>query len=174
VKRTWQQIRAPQSQLNHWLRQADLRFVRGLARGLKKWSLLASEWEALRQMYHPGRTSPVALARALGMTKGGASKLIDRLVRKGLVLKEISSFDRRYRSVGLTRAGKRLVPALASLVDNTERDCFGSQPTDGQHGLMDALKRVIGAAHKRYLNIWVSTDGAGGQWAYERAGWLGT
>jgi DNA-binding MarR family transcriptional regulator len=172
VKRVWKPIRAPQAELSHWLRHTDARFSKELARGLKKWNLIASEWEALRQMYNPARTSPLAMARALAMTKGGASKLIDRLIKKGLVEKQVASSDRRCRAVGLTRAGKRLVPCLAKLVVNTERRFFDRLTTYGRHGLMDDLKVIVGAAHRKYLKTWVSASGGGGQWAYERTGWF--
>jgi MarR family transcriptional regulator, lower aerobic nicotinate degradation pathway regulator len=171
LKRTWEQISSPQAQLSHWLGQVETRFSAELARGLKQWRLLPSEWEALRQMYRPGRTSPLALAQAIGMTKGGTSKLIARLMKKGLVIKEIAPFDGRGRAVGLTRAGKRLVPRLASLAEATEREFFSVLQQDGRRGCMDALKRVLGEEQKRYLDIWVSSTGAGGQWAYERVLW---
>jgi DNA-binding MarR family transcriptional regulator len=40
------------------------------------------------------------------MSKGGMSKLIDRLVKRKLVRKDVSEFDRRVRAVGLTAYGK--------------------------------------------------------------------
>ena len=69
-----------------------------------------SEWAVLRELYRPGRRSPVELGQVIGMTKGGASKLIDRLVKKGLVRKEVSEFDRRFRGVELTEYGREWVP----------------------------------------------------------------
>src|SRR5262249_50004451 len=83
---------APTSFAMYWLKRAERQVSSRLARELKELNLIPSEWHALRAMYESARTSPLALARSLNMTKGGASKLICRLVKKKLVRKKVSHF----------------------------------------------------------------------------------
>jgi DNA-binding MarR family transcriptional regulator len=51
------------------------------------------------------------LARALRVTVGGTSKLVDRIERAGLIAREPDPDDRRASRVALTTAGKRKVAA---------------------------------------------------------------
>jgi DNA-binding MarR family transcriptional regulator len=172
LKRSWLPISAPQAQASHWLRLAQTQFSARLIHALTQRGLIRSEWEVLRQLYRPVPSSPLALARAIGMTKGGTSKVISRLVEKGLVSKARAYPDRRGRTVELTRAGKRLVPDLASLQAAVEAGFFSKLQTRTRHTeFMDALKRLLGAEEKRYVAIWVTPGGWGGQWAHDRTLW---
>src|SRR3954453_15498670 len=52
-----------------------------------------------------------ALARALRVTVGGTSKLVDRIERPGLIARKPDPDDRRASRVALTTAGKRRLTA---------------------------------------------------------------
>jgi DNA-binding MarR family transcriptional regulator len=127
----------------HWLKRVERRVCGKLARELKELGLITSEWEALREMYKPDRTSPLALARALRMSKGGASKLIDRLVKKKLVRKKVAAFDRRCRVVGLTMKGEQLVPYLSLMEFSTDYEAFRRLGGKMHRKLLEALRAVI-------------------------------
>ncbi len=97
--------------------------------------------------------SPVEIAHAIGMTKGGASKLVDRLVKKGFAVKSVGEFDRRFRTVELTEAGRGLVPRFARFVDNTDREIFGN--LNRRRRLLRTLKRVVHTRRqKERVDIW--------------------
>jgi len=151
-KRIFQPIVEAQWLCSYWLKRADRRLSRSFARELKDRGIIASEWAALREMYRPGRSCTVALATALGMTKGGASKVLARLVRKGLARREASEFDRRYRPAKLTKRGRNLVPYLAIFDDGIDREFFPKEKL--RYNLMRALKRVVHAPRKERENIW--------------------
>jgi DNA-binding MarR family transcriptional regulator len=51
------------------------------------------------------------LARALRVTVGGTSKLVDRIERAGLIARQPDPDDRRASRVALTAAGKRKLAA---------------------------------------------------------------
>jgi DNA-binding MarR family transcriptional regulator len=167
LKRTWQPISSPQHQLSYWVKLAETHFSKAFARELGRWNLIASEWAALREMYRPGRLSPLDLARAIGMTKGGASKLIVRLVAKGLVRKKVGKSDRRTRSINLTQPGRDLVPHLADLETAEEHNSYRRLPGIGRIRLIERLKRALGAERKGYLEHWITSDGNAGQWLFQ-------
>jgi len=139
--KTWKRITQTQSLCSYWLKRADSHVSRSFARHLKACGLVASEWAAIRQLYRPNRMSPVEIAQAIGMTKGGASKLVDRLVKKGLAIKSVGEFDRRFRTVELTEAGRGRVPRFARFVDDTDREIFGNLKR--RRRLLRTLKRVV-------------------------------
>jgi DNA-binding MarR family transcriptional regulator len=137
---------------SYWLKHAGRRLSSSFAGELKQRGIIASEWAALREMYRPGRSSPCALATALGMTKGGASKLLDRLVRKGFASKEVSEFDRRYRPAKLTECGRDLVWHLAMLDISIECEFFPKEHL--RYSLMHALERIVYAPRNEPVDMW--------------------
>jgi DNA-binding MarR family transcriptional regulator len=139
--KTWKRITQTQSLCSYWLKRADRHVSSSFARHLKGLRLTASEWAAIRQLYRPNRMSPVEIAHAIGMTKGGASKLVDRLVKKGWAIKRVGEFDRRFRTVELTEAGLYLVPRFARFVDTTDREIFGDY--NRRRRLLRTLKRIV-------------------------------
>ncbi len=64
---------------------------------------------ALRRAGEPFRLSPTALARALLMTTGTMTGRLDRLERRGWIVRVPSAHDRRSLDVELTPEGRRLV-----------------------------------------------------------------
>jgi DNA-binding MarR family transcriptional regulator len=151
--KTWKRITQTQSLCSYWLKRADRHVSSSFARHLKACHLAASEWAAIRQLYRPNRMSPVEIAHAIGMTKGGASKLVDRLVKKGFAIKRVGEFDRRFRTVELTEGGRALVPRFARFVDNTDREIFGN--LNRRRRLLRTLKRVVHRQRqKQRVDIW--------------------
>jgi DNA-binding MarR family transcriptional regulator len=160
-RRTWEPILEAQWLCSYWLKRADRRVSSTFARELKGSGLIASEWAALREMYGPGRTSSVGLAPAIGMTKGGASKLIDRLVRKGLVTRSVGKLDRRCRPVRLTYGARALVRYLAMLDEVNDRDFFPQNffpqkklRHKSTSGLIRELQRVVYAGRNECVDLW--------------------
>lgn len=85
-----------------------------------------AQWAALRYFHtapEPARTATL-FARHHATTKGTAVQTIAALVRKGLLMRQVSSQDRRVRPISVTEAGlallerdplSRFVNAIASL-----------------------------------------------------------
>lgn len=142
-RRPFEPITQAQWLCSYWLKRADRRVSRSFAEQLKAYGLIASEWAAMREMYKPGRNSSVGLAPAIGLTKGGASKVIDRLVRKGLARRKVGELDRRCRPVALTRRGKDFVWHLSMREADTDREFFPKEKL--RYNLTRALKRAAGA-----------------------------
>jgi DNA-binding MarR family transcriptional regulator len=65
------------------------------ARKLLASEVTVAEWVVLREMYEADAMAPSVLAEHTGMTRGAASKLIERLVAKKLVSRRGRSDDRR-------------------------------------------------------------------------------
>jgi DNA-binding MarR family transcriptional regulator len=154
VRATWQPITQAPWLCSYWVKRADRRHSSSFAKDLKAWGIIASEWAALREMYKPGRNSSLGLATAIGMTKGGASKLVDRLVRKGLARRTVGELDRRCRPVGLTRRGKTIVWHLAMREENIDREFFPKEKL--RYNLTRALKRVVNLGPNERVNPWLA------------------
>jgi DNA-binding MarR family transcriptional regulator len=102
-----------------------------------------TEWGALRTRWSQSETTHAELIRALGMTKGAASKVVSRLEEKGLAGRQLADGRAREQSLSLTTAGKDLVPLLAALADANDAHFFGHIPAAERDALTQAMKALV-------------------------------
>jgi MarR family transcriptional regulator, 2-MHQ and catechol-resistance regulon repressor len=85
-----------------------------------------------------------ALADQLGVTSGGATRLVDRVAADGLVARRLCTQDRRVHHVALTDAGRTLLAqVLEAHRADLERELTSRLPGDTQaqlDGLLDQLR----------------------------------
>lgn len=127
----------------YWLRYVSNHVSHAFAQKVEAKGVTVAEWVLLRELLSAGLVSPSQLADTVGMTRGAISKLIERLCRKNLVVRTASDGDRRYQTVELTAAGKRLVPVLAALADENDRKFFGHLSSEARAMLMSLLKEIV-------------------------------
>ncbi len=99
----------------------------------------------MREMFDDREASPGVLAERIGMTRGGVSKLVDRLVRKKLVTRWHRSDDRRFQSIALTGAARRLIPQLAALADQNDEEFFYPLSAGERAALIATMKKLVQA-----------------------------
>ncbi len=129
--------------LGYWLRFVSNHVSHAFALQVEAQGVTVAEWVLLRQMLDAGPANPSQLADAVGMTRGAVSKLVERLCRKKLAARSASDGDRRYQTVELTAAGKRLVPVLAQLADENDREFFGHLRAEERKSLVRVLQDIV-------------------------------
>jgi DNA-binding MarR family transcriptional regulator len=153
----WEAIRPASSHTNFWIKHTERRFSRAFGRLLRHSGIIASEWMALRELYRPMRHNILELVEKIGMSKGGASKLVSRLERKGLVVKYQEGFDRRRRGVELTRAGRDFVVQTAALEIDIDRKFFGPLGNTRRFRISESMQRfLLNEPHIQRLTRWVN------------------
>jgi DNA-binding MarR family transcriptional regulator len=91
-----------------------------------------------------GRMRVGDLARALRITVGGTSKLVDRIERAGLIAREPDPEDRRASRVSLTTAGKRkLTVAVKSYEAEVSSILEGALASQEQQRMRDYVSRLL-------------------------------
>jgi DNA-binding MarR family transcriptional regulator len=133
------------SHTGFWLRLVSNHVSQAFARKLLDSGATAAEWVVLREMYDRGDLSPSVLAGLTGMTRGAASKLIDRLVGKRLVSRQERNDDRRYQDIELTAQGGLLVPVLAAIADQNDEEFFAPLTAAERELLVATLKKLAQA-----------------------------
>ena len=128
-----------------WMRFVSNHVSQAFARKLLKTGVTVAEWVVLREMYGRDDMTPSRVADLTGMTRGAASKLIDRLVAKNLVHREERTDDRRYQDIRVTAAGARLVPSLAALADRNDHEFFAALTAAERQTLIAILKKLVHA-----------------------------
>jgi DNA-binding MarR family transcriptional regulator len=127
----------------YWLRFVSNHVSHAFARKVEAHGVTVAEWVLMREMLDAGTANPSQLANAVGLTRGAVSRLVERLSRKKLVLRSSSDGDRRYQTVELTVVGKQLVPVLAQLADENDREFFGHLRPKERNSLVSLLQDIV-------------------------------
>lgn len=128
-----------------WLHVVSNHVSQTFARKLLASGVTVAEWVVMREMFDDEEISPSVLAERIGMTRGGVSKLVDRLVSKKLIDRRERSDDRRFQSVALTGAGRRLVPQLAIVADRNDEEFFHPLSARERAALIATMKKLVQA-----------------------------
>ena len=132
-----------EAHLGYWLRFVSNHVSAAFAAKLAERGTTVPEWVALRLLLDADAMAPSALARGMGMTRGGVTKLADRLIAKGLVVRRPGTEDRRYQALELTREGRALVPVLGALADRNDAEFFGHLKPAERAAIEAALKAIV-------------------------------
>jgi DNA-binding MarR family transcriptional regulator len=131
------------SHTGFWLRLVSNHVSHRFAHKLAGSGATVAEWVILRQILEADKTSPGRLAASTGLSRGAVSKLVDRLVHKGLVSRTEADRDRRFQDVELTAAGRALLPRLAALADRNDQECFSGLSAREREVLVTTLKKLV-------------------------------
>jgi DNA-binding MarR family transcriptional regulator len=126
-----------------WLRFVSNHVSQAFAHNLLASGVTVAEWVVMREMFDDEEISPGVVAERIGMTRGGVSKLVDRLVSKKLVTRRDRSDDRRFQSIALTGAGRRLVPLVAALADQNDEEFFRPLSARERAALIATMKKLV-------------------------------
>ena len=108
-----------------------------------------SEYEVLLHLNeHPDRRIAMTeLADLVLLTPSGVTRLVDRLVKRGLVERQACPEDARRHHAVLTHAGRAMFVKAGRVHLAGIRDLFLSKTTDAeQQVLADVWERVLGAS----------------------------
>lgn len=138
-------VSALEDHVGYWLRFVSNHVSHQFASRLEQSGVTAAEWVVLREMFDMDVTSPGVLAEKTGLTRGAISKIIERLRVKKLVTRSEASGDRRYQDVGLTTAGRQLLPKLAAIADANDAEFFSVLPAGERERLVATMKKLVKA-----------------------------
>lgn len=138
------------SHIGYWMRLVSNNVSHSFARKLDSSNITVAEWVILREMYRDNdTTSPSKVAELTGLSRGAISKLIDRLLRKGLVTREEATGDRRYQNITMTTKSISLIPELVALADENDETFFSVLTESERQTLLTVLKKL--AKHHQML-----------------------
>lgn len=100
-----------------------------------------TQYRTLVVLASQGPRSLAGLAEAVGVTPATATRMCDRLVRKGLIRRRTGTVDRRQLRVGLTAAGRALVDEVTERRRREIARILAGMPAEEQAVLVQALRR---------------------------------
>ena len=142
----WAMASSPSDLKSHagfWLRYVSNHVSHAFARKLAARDVTIVEWVLMRELFDVEAAAPSNLADRLGMTRGGITKLVDRLIAKALITRRDDPVDGRARTLALTAKARRLVPELAKLADQNDAEFFCNLKQSDREHLLRILKHIV-------------------------------
>lgn len=136
-------ISSLESHTGYWLRLVSNHVSHAFRLKVEARGVTVAEWVVMRALFEDKDVHPSQLAETLGLTRGAVSKLVDRLEGKGFLARRSEKRDRRYQVVNLTASGRALVPGLAALADQNDREFFGHLGEAERTELVGVLKGIV-------------------------------
>ena len=115
-----------------------------------------TQYRSLVILASRGPQSLAALAEAVAVTPPTASRLCERLVRKGLVHRRSDRSDRRQVRIALTEAGRSLVDVVTARRREVIADLLASIPAADQRSVVAALRQLAASAGEVPEQDWSS------------------
>ncbi|MFV0385897.1 MarR family winged helix-turn-helix transcriptional regulator [Paracoccus sp. (in: a-proteobacteria)] len=110
---------------------------------LEKTGISVTKFDALAQLYrYPEGLTMSALSQALRVTNGNVSGLVARLIRDGLVVRHMSSTDRRSFTACMTPKGKHTFEQALTVHDAVLAECLGQLSPEKLHAAAGLLREV--------------------------------
>jgi DNA-binding MarR family transcriptional regulator len=105
-----------------------------------------TQYRSLVVLASRGPQGVASLAEAVAVTPPTASRLVDRLIRKGLVRRRADRHDRRQVRIGLTEAGRDLVDLVTERRRDEIAELLTSIPPKVQRSMATGLHQLAEAA----------------------------
>ncbi|HEY1988029.1 MAG TPA: MarR family transcriptional regulator [Acidimicrobiales bacterium] len=105
-----------------------------------------TQYRTLVVLASRGPQSLAALAEAVDVTPPTATRMCDRLVRKGLIVRRHDRADRRLVRLTLAKSGQELVDAVTGRRRAEIAHLLEAIPYEQQAALVDSLQRLTAAA----------------------------
>lgn len=100
---------------------------------------LTSQQAGLLIHVFSGHTAAKRLAELLGTDSAGVTRLLDRLEAKGYLSRLPDGADRRAIQVGLTDAGRALIPQLPGVFEAVAADLVRGLDPEGVGGMIETM-----------------------------------
>ena len=104
--------------------------------------LTLTEFGILEALHHKGPLLLGEVQRKILVSSGGITFLVDRLVRRGLVVRRACEEDRRARWAVLTPGGRRLMKRIFPEHARAIREAMAGLDADEQERAAELLKRL--------------------------------
>ena len=129
--------------IGYWLRCLSNFVHHSFTQRLEKYDISVEQWVVLRTLFDREGTSLQEAAQLIGVDNSSLSRMIERLVKKGLLVRVMHSKDRRTIVLSLSSKAKELVPLLAQQADINDVEFFKVIASPQRDLLVDLIKEIL-------------------------------
>ncbi len=130
--------------IGYWLRCLSNLVSNAFAEKLAAQDISVAQWVVLRTLYDKRDVTLNEAAHEIGVDKSSLSRMVERLVQKGLLIRAEGS-DRRSIGLTLTPAAMKLVPQLAKLADENDEQFFRGLSPRQRKEFLSTIKQLLDA-----------------------------
>lgn len=130
--------------LGYWLRRLSDEVHGRFEKQLAEHGVTVSQWAVLITVHRDDASTTREVARYVGIDAGAVSRLVDRLIAKGLMSRESDPGSRRIMRLTLTEAGRALAPRLAEVADLNDAHFFAHLDPARRLLLEDWIRGLVG------------------------------
>ena len=129
--------------LGYWLRKLSNHISDRFAARLEKHGVSVANWVVLRILFNQETLPLKEIVAQVGVDQGALSRMVERLMVRGLVVRKESPESRREVAISLTREGRKLVPKLAQEADDNDRAFFRQLSAKQRAELLATIQTLI-------------------------------
>jgi DNA-binding MarR family transcriptional regulator len=130
--------------VGYWLRCLSNLVSGTFAEKLAAKHITVAQWVVLRTLYDRRDIALNEAAAEVGVDKSSLSRMVERLVQKGLLIRGEGS-NRRSIGLTLTPSAMKLVPQLAKLADENDEQFFHCLSAQERNEFLSTIKRLLNA-----------------------------
>lgn len=131
--------------VGYWLNRLRMQVHQGFEARLAVYDVTIAQWCILLTLYNEEAASITELSKFIEVDKASISRVVDRLLNKGLVTHQQGA-DRRSGHIQLTSGGRELVPLLMQAAEDNEQQFFG-------HLAPEETEQLRQLFYKLFLNL---------------------
>lgn len=128
--------------IGYWLNRLRSAVHYRFEERLAQYEVSVPAWCIMASVYDDSAHSINELADYIEIDKAAVSRLVEKLVQKGLLLHEAGK-DRRSGSIRLTPIGQALVPKLIKEAEQNEMEFFGHLSEKQQQNLQNIFNEIL-------------------------------
>jgi DNA-binding MarR family transcriptional regulator len=121
---------------------------------IAKYGVTAPQWAVLSALYDGKASTPAELSQYIGIDRSAVTRLCDRLVAKGLLIRKPDSSDRRSIKIELTQKGREVTPKLAKISkEGNEKFLVGLSESEIRQ-FKSIISKLLEAAEVKTPKLW--------------------
>jgi DNA-binding MarR family transcriptional regulator len=113
-----------------------------IERTAEKLKLTVAEFKLLRSLQEGEMLSAGALAKRMGLSSSRITRIIDGLLKKGMVKKEAGGKDQRIVDIGLTPVGIAARSQLKAMYVSVHEEIINLLPSDAGESVIRAMEKL--------------------------------
>lgn len=141
--------------IGYWLNRIRIEVHSAFEAKLIGEGISIPQWCILISLYNHNATSIIELANFINVDKGSISRVIDKLVFMGLVVRQDGK-NRRSGKICLSEKGEALTPQLAKLAELNEEEFFSCLSRIEKKQLKTIFKKLLIQAGINSFGGWFS------------------
>lgn len=127
----------------YWLHRLSDAVLNKFERTLVQHDITHAQWYILVTVFQEHANTPLSVARHLEIDIGSVSRVIDRLVLKGFLVKSPSAEDRRSVVLTLSKLGVKVIGDLIPVANQQEEEWLSPLTVAERQSLAKIMRKLL-------------------------------